>query len=103
MDRATAESQGLVKVVRNQLFLGVDNSSVLETKSQGRSSVRLESKETWSSGLLIADFAHMPGNQCGVWPALYAEIPFSSFFFSRRCSDTKQKYLVGPTTWKKSP
>lgn len=59
-------------MVHNQLFIGVDNTSVLDAKSQGRSSIRLESKRTWSSGLLIGDFAHMPGNQCGVWPALYA-------------------------------
>ncbi len=70
VDGATAESQGLIKVMRNRLFLGVDNKSILDTTAQGRNSIRLESTETWSSGLLIADFAHMPGNQCGVWPAL---------------------------------
>ncbi|KAH8900408.1 hypothetical protein GQ53DRAFT_633092, partial [Thozetella sp. PMI_491] len=71
VDAETAKAKGLVKIVHKQLIVGVDNTSVLDPKSQGRSSVRLESKRTWSSGLLIGDFAHMPGNQCGVWPAFW--------------------------------
>ncbi|OAA59155.1 glycoside hydrolase family 16 protein [Niveomyces insectorum RCEF 264] len=38
---------------------------------QGRDSIRLESKRVFNRGLLIGDFAHMPGNQCGVWPAFW--------------------------------
>jgi len=72
VDAVTAKIEGLTKVVDGKLFLGVDNQTVLETHMQGRNSLRLESKKTWSSGLLIADVAHMPGSECGVWPALYA-------------------------------
>ena len=70
VDRHTAREKGLIKVVRDQLYIGVDHHSVLNTSVQGRDSVRLESKLTWSSGLLIADIEHMPANECGVWPAL---------------------------------
>jgi len=76
VDAATASSQGLTKILGGKLFLGVDNKTVLETSMQGRSSLRLESKRTWSSGLLVADVAHMPGSECGVWPALYARYPY---------------------------
>lgn len=33
--------------------------------------MRLESKDTFDNGILIADIAHMPGNQCGIWPAFW--------------------------------
>lgn len=78
VDRPTAESNGLTKVINGKLFLGVDNTSVLETNVQGRMSLRLESKRKWSGGLLIADIAHMPGNECGVWPALYNFYTYST-------------------------
>lgn len=65
-----ATKAGLVKVVNNQVYLGADHSKTLSTSAQGRDSIRLEAKETFNNGLLIADIAHMPGNQCGIWPAL---------------------------------
>ncbi len=67
---SSAASSGLAKVIGKQVFLGADNSSTISTSSQGRNSVRLESKQTFDNGLLIADIEHMPGSQCGVWPAL---------------------------------
>ncbi len=65
-----ASKAGLVKVVNNQVYLGVDFTKTLSTSAQGRDSIRLEAKESFNNGLLIADIAHMPGNQCGIWPAL---------------------------------
>lgn len=35
----------------------------------GRPSVRLESIAAVNQGLVIGDFAHMPGSDCGAWPA----------------------------------
>jgi hypothetical protein len=64
-----ATKAGLVKVTNNQVYLGVDFSTKLSTSAQGRGSVRLEAKESFDTGLLIADIAHMPGSQCGIWPA----------------------------------
>ncbi len=67
-----AISQGLAKYVGNQVYLGVDfrNRIADGDSSVGRSSIRLEARRPFSSGLLIADIAHMPGNACGIWPAL---------------------------------
>ena len=64
-----ATNAGLVKVTNNQVYLGVDYSKKISTSAQGRDSIRMESKERFDTGLLIADIAHMPGSQCGIWPA----------------------------------
>ena len=66
-----ATSMGLAQVIGNQIYLGVDNNSVIDVAPQGgRKSVRLESHDTTDVGLVIADFAHLPANACGMWPAL---------------------------------
>ena len=71
MDYKDARDTGLVGIVNNQLYLGVDYTNTLPINStKGRDSVRLESKESFDKGLLIADIAHMPGDQCGVWSSL---------------------------------
>lgn len=52
------------------LYVGVDNTTLLNpSNATGRNSVKLVSNPTYDSGLFIADFAHMPGNSCGLWPA----------------------------------
>ncbi|KAJ9161747.1 Glycoside hydrolase family 16 protein [Coniochaeta hoffmannii] len=66
-----ATNAGLVKVTNNQVYLGVDYSKKISTSAQGRDSIRMESKERFDTGLLIADIAHMPGSQCGIWPAYW--------------------------------
>ncbi|OAA56212.1 glycoside hydrolase family 16 protein [Niveomyces insectorum RCEF 264] len=80
VDVDTAADLGLFRVInvagdasrrQQQVFLGVDNTSTLSTRVQGRNSLRLESFDTFDRGLLVADIAHMPGNQCGVWPAFW--------------------------------
>ncbi|KAM7218410.1 Concanavalin A-like lectin/glucanase domain containing protein [Rhypophila decipiens] len=71
VNEATARSKGLVKVVNNQVYLGADFSTKVATTAQGRDSIRLEAKEAFTNGLLIADIAHMPGSVCGIWPAFW--------------------------------
>ena len=63
---------GLAKVVDGKVFLGADSSMKVDGRNgnTGRKSVRLESLDTFDRGLLVADFDHMPGNACGIWPAL---------------------------------
>lgn len=39
--------------------------------SNGRASVRVESKKSWNHGLFIADIHHMPASACGIWPAYW--------------------------------
>ncbi|KAJ0289709.1 hypothetical protein COL940_001351 [Colletotrichum noveboracense] len=50
--------------------LGVDDTNVYAL-SEGRPSVRLESKQVYNGGLFIGDFAHMPPSVCGLWPAFW--------------------------------
>jgi len=64
-----AMNLGLAAYINDQVFLGADSLSVVNTGT-GRNSVRLESKRAFDEGLLIADIARMPGNACGMWPAL---------------------------------
>lgn len=54
----------------NQVYMGVDTKSTLNPNGPGRNSVRLQSKKAYQHGLVIADFAHVPGSNCGSWPAL---------------------------------
>lgn len=72
LNEAAARSRGLVKVLSTgQVYLGADNTTRVPTSAQGRDSIRLEAREAFTNGLLVADIAHMPGSVCGVWPALY--------------------------------
>ncbi|KAK3358807.1 concanavalin A-like lectin/glucanase domain-containing protein [Lasiosphaeria hispida] len=71
VSRSVATSKGLAKVINGQVYLGTDNTTKISTSSQGRDSIRLEAKESFNQGLLIADIAHMPGNACGIWPAFW--------------------------------
>ncbi|KAL9561237.1 hypothetical protein ACKAV7_014592 [Fusarium commune] len=77
LSKTKAISSGLAKTINGQVYLGVDakNKAKLRGKSKaihGRDSVRLESKKTWSSGIMIADIEHMPGTACGVWPSFWS-------------------------------
>jgi hypothetical protein len=67
LDRSSASSGGLIKS-GNSVYVGVD--TVNTASSPGRSSVRLESTNTYTHGLVILDLNHMPGSVCGTWPAL---------------------------------
>ncbi|KAI9829913.1 MAG: hypothetical protein M1826_005335 [Phylliscum demangeonii] len=68
IDRPTAQQTGLVSSNGSVAYMGVDHQTV---SSGGRASVRLESRNTYTHGLFIADIAHMPGDVCGVWPAFW--------------------------------
>jgi len=75
-----ARNQRLARYIGDQIFVGVDNTTVLSERGAGRGSIRLESKRIINGGLLVADIAHMPGNACGIWPAFwtfnFAEDPY---------------------------
>ena len=66
---SAAQSAGLVRIQNNQVYLGVDYTKTLAANEK-RPSIRLESKNTWNGGILVADFAHVPAGGCGAWPAL---------------------------------
>ncbi|KAL1997583.1 hypothetical protein VTN02DRAFT_1415 [Thermoascus thermophilus] len=72
VDQATALSSGLAQITPNgSVYLGVDSQTTLDPTSAGRSSVRVQSKQTYSQGLFVADILHMPDSVCGVWPAFW--------------------------------
>ncbi|KAF4976234.1 hypothetical protein FZEAL_7072 [Fusarium zealandicum] len=76
MSQKDALASGIVNTKNGKVYLGVDSNkrAILldsSTTRHGRDSVRLESKETWDSGILIADIEHMPGTACGIWPSYW--------------------------------
>ncbi|KAN0099863.1 glycoside hydrolase family 16 protein [Hyaloscypha variabilis] len=60
---------GYINTKNNQVYLGVDNTTV--NPANGRLSVRVQSNQAYTHGLFIADIAHMPGSICGVWPSYW--------------------------------
>ncbi|KAL8834083.1 MAG: hypothetical protein Q9170_003939 [Blastenia crenularia] len=67
VDQATAQSSGLIDT-NGGVELRVDSTNV--ASGRGRNSVRLTSKASYNHALIVIDLAHMPGNACGMWPAL---------------------------------
>jgi hypothetical protein len=67
-DSTAAIQQGLAGLIDEHIYLGVDYT---HKDPAGRASVRMESKPSFNTGLLIADIAHMPTNECGTWPAFW--------------------------------
>ena len=49
-------------------YVGADHNT---TTSGGRPSIRIQSKASFNSGLFILDLSHMPGGECGSWPAFW--------------------------------
>ncbi|KAH7402537.1 endo-1,3(4)-beta-glucanase-like protein [Pyrenochaeta sp. MPI-SDFR-AT-0127] len=66
-----AQQLGLLKAQGNQIYMGVDTWSTLNPNGPGRKSVRIQSKTAYNRALVIADFAHVPGSNCGSWPAFW--------------------------------
>jgi hypothetical protein len=67
MDMNSGVSAGLVTSSAKSVVLSVDSKAITPG---GRPSMRLESKKTYDSGLIIGDFAKMPVG-CGTWPAFW--------------------------------
>ncbi|KAJ4366620.1 hypothetical protein N0V95_000121 [Ascochyta clinopodiicola] len=66
-----AQQLGLLRTQGSQVYMGVDTTSVLSPTGSGRKSVRVHSKRAYNQALVIADFAHVPGSNCGSWPAFW--------------------------------
>jgi hypothetical protein len=71
VNQQQAQSQGLIRMQNNQVYMGVDTTKVLNPNGVGRDSVRIQSKKAYNHALVIADFAHIPGSNCGSWPAFW--------------------------------
>ncbi|KAL2269221.1 hypothetical protein VTJ83DRAFT_4067 [Remersonia thermophila] len=64
-----AQDLGLIEATSDEVTLRVDSTTI--PGDEGRSSVRLESHNTYNKGLFIADFSHFPKAACGAWPAFW--------------------------------
>ncbi|RMD39181.1 hypothetical protein DV735_g5949, partial [Chaetothyriales sp. CBS 134920] len=73
LSQSDAESQGLFSAANNSVYIGVDSTNV--ASGRGRDSVRISSKNTYTHALIILDLEHMPGGQCGSWPAFWTMGP----------------------------
>ncbi|KAL8873274.1 MAG: hypothetical protein Q9198_007053 [Flavoplaca austrocitrina] len=69
VDQSTARTKGLLETDNRTVTLRADSTNV--ATGRGRDSLRLTSKAKYNHGLIVVDLAHMPGNACGVWPALW--------------------------------
>lgn len=69
VDGATASSLQLAGTSSGGVFMAADSTT--QNPPNGRKSVRVTSKQSFTHGLFIADIAHMPGSICGVWPAMW--------------------------------
>jgi hypothetical protein len=63
VDEATGRDTGLIN--STGVSWGVDTTN---QTPDGRPSIRIESKKSYDSGLIVLDVAHMPFG-CGTWPA----------------------------------
>ncbi|KAJ9605036.1 hypothetical protein H2200_010425 [Cladophialophora chaetospira] len=82
VDRDTAEDDGLINTFGGSAQIKVDSTHTYDGNAAysgingvGRPSVRIESVDSWTHGLFIADIKHMPTTTdtsgCGVWPAFW--------------------------------
>ena len=71
VDEGTATSNGYISTANNQVYMGVDHTSVLSPSGPGRNSIRLSSNPAYTHYLMIADIEHAPSSTCGLWPAMY--------------------------------
>lgn len=70
VNQPTALLNNLISSSNNApAYIGVDFATYITNMTQGRSSVRIESKQTFTHALIISDIEHMPGGICGTWPA----------------------------------
>ncbi|KAF1836674.1 hypothetical protein BDW02DRAFT_587192 [Decorospora gaudefroyi] len=68
VDEATAKQTNLINSsITTGASWGVD---IQNQTPDGRPSMRIESKKTYDSGLIVLDVAHMPFG-CGTWPAFW--------------------------------
>ena len=77
VSKDTARQAGLASINPDGSFrMKVDDQTILTKTTDysgkngvGRASVRIEGQDTWTKGLWVADFSHMPASTCGTWPA----------------------------------
>ncbi|CAG8327901.1 unnamed protein product [Penicillium nalgiovense] len=77
VDAETAKNAGMAKISNGAVYLG---ANYVDKSPNGRPSTRVRSKDAFTTGLFVADIAHMPagagkGGSCGIWPAYWTSGP----------------------------
>jgi len=67
-----AKQKGYTVATKDNLYIGVNHKDI---SPNGRESVRIESKKSYTRGLFVLDVTHMPGEICGTWPAFWTVGP----------------------------
>ncbi|KAJ7218231.1 glycoside hydrolase family 16 protein [Mycena haematopus] len=70
VDQATAQSANLTFNSADTFILRTDFEAVLDPAGSGRNSVRISSKNAYSTHVAVFDIVHMPQG-CGTWPAVW--------------------------------
>lgn len=71
VDRTTAVAQNLTFAKDNTFILRADGKQVLlDPSGPGRNSVRIRSRKTFTTHVVVFDVRHMPEG-CGTWPAVW--------------------------------
>ncbi|KZV88443.1 hypothetical protein EXIGLDRAFT_175817 [Exidia glandulosa HHB12029] len=70
VDQATAQSQNLSYTGPDSFVMRADSVNNVDPASRGRNSVRITSKNFYTTHVLVADIRHMPAGP-STWPALW--------------------------------
>ncbi|KAF4622601.1 hypothetical protein D9613_009002 [Agrocybe pediades] len=71
VDEPTARGLNLTYASHDTFILRTDATTVLDPAGPGRNSVRITTKNTYTTHVAIFDVRHMPQG-CGTWPAIWA-------------------------------
>jgi len=66
LTQAQAQSEGLISATASKVIMAADSKKV--GSGRGRDSIRITSKQAWTTGLFVLDLVNMPTG-CGTWPA----------------------------------
>jgi len=69
VDQLTSIEQNLTYAKFDTFILRTDDKTILDADGPGRNSVRIRSKNTYTTHVAIFDMRHMPQG-CGTWPAI---------------------------------
>ncbi|KAG8978196.1 hypothetical protein FRB90_008569 [Tulasnella sp. 427] len=69
-DKSFALAQNLTFVSKDTIVMRADSWTTLSASGPGRNSVRIQSKKTYTTSVVILDTRHMPEG-CATWPAFW--------------------------------
>ncbi|GLB34452.1 putative glycoside hydrolase family 16 protein [Lyophyllum shimeji] len=70
VDRSTAQNRNLTYAAGDTFIMRADFTKTLDPDGPGRDSVRIRSKNVYTTHVAVFDVRHMPQG-CGTWPAVW--------------------------------